>query len=123
MDLRLARQSKRLTQTQLSEFIGIKQSCLSLAENGHLILNQEEKDEIHFVLGGEIDWKRTENQDNDGYDMQMPKEIVGKPKVGMVIRRLKNPDENAGLDQPTLIWSGEKMDTDKYTYEKINDGR
>ena len=120
MDLRLARQSKRLTQIQLSEFTGIKQSCLSLAENGHLILNEDEKNEIHFVLGGAIDWKATENQTDHGLsDFAMPKVDPNPPEVKYQIKHNKlryRRVKEGGPSKYELIPVGEQDDTDLYDY-------
>jgi predicted XRE-type DNA-binding protein len=120
LPLRVKRFFLNMTQMQLSNLTGINTARISLFETGQLILNEREKMKISTVMG-KIDWEATENSLDD---FAMPKVDPNRSnKVGMVIRRLKNPDENAGLDQPVLLSAGVERDTDNYTYEPVKDGR
>lgn len=60
MNMRAARQLKKLTQTKLSSITGISQATLSNIETGNLEATEQQKLILNAVLG-DIDWRMTVN--------------------------------------------------------------
>jgi len=96
VDLRTARFLNNVSQAQLCHKTGIHQSKLSLVENGLTTFSEGEKLKIVSVLGGHIDWKSTENQDNK-CDFKMPQvDFSDNPEIGIKVRINKESTPRGG---------------------------
>jgi transcriptional regulator with XRE-family HTH domain len=64
-DLKSVREAKRLTQMDLSEISGLPQSHIAKIENGQLLPRKATRVKIERLLGSEISWQATLDQDRD----------------------------------------------------------
>ena len=70
-DLRTVRESKRLTQVDLSSLSGLPQSHLSALERGLYLPNKSTRKKIEQLVGSEIDWQQTVSGDKDHITRQL----------------------------------------------------
>ena len=64
-DLRTVRESKRLSQQDLSELSGVSQPHLSALERGQYLPNKHTRLRIQQLMGSQIDWQLTITGDRE----------------------------------------------------------
>ena len=84
-DLRTVRESKRLSQVDVSQLTGVSQPHLSSLERGQYLPNERTRKRIEQLLGHSIDWQQTVSSDRE-HVTRMLLELINAEADGVLER-------------------------------------
>lgn len=82
-DLRTVRKEKRLSQQNVAETIGLRQSTLAEIESGLRAPRRQTIQKIESLFGAEVNWRRTLSGEDHSHIMYKMVELINEQEEGV----------------------------------------